>query len=99
MRKKIKSDFKPKKEKMRLFGVGELSTSAGPTVQLTSNREASVEGCLGVIDYYDNLVKLRIPNGAVVFSGVALHIVSLTDISAEIKGEITSVEFLVRDRK
>lgn len=99
MRKKLNTEFKPKKEKMKLFGVGELSASAGPTIQLNSNKEASIEGCLGVMDYYENLIKLRISGGVMIFSGQKFNISSLTDNYVEITGEIDSIEFVMRDKK
>ncbi len=94
--RKMPTEFKKKKEKLTLFGVGELSASSGPEIQLTSNKSASVEGCKGVVDYYDSLVKLKIQNGTVCFYGHSLVIVSLTDTNAEIKGEIDKVEFNVK---
>lgn len=93
MRKRLKTDFKPRKDKVKIFGVGELSSISGPTIQLISNKEAIIDGCMGVIDYYDNLIKLRVVGGTVSFLGIGLVMSSLTDDSAEIKGEITSLEF------
>lgn len=92
MAKKLQSDFKPRKEKIKLFG-GELEAVGGPSIQLSGNREASVEGCRGVIDYYETQIKLRLPGGTVTFKGANLGIYSLTDTAALIRGQIDSVEF------
>lgn len=91
MAKKLQSDFKPQKKKLRLF-VAELESADAPTIQLSGNREASVEGCKGVIDYYETIIKLRLSGGSVTFQGGGLEITSLTDNSAIIKGRIESVE-------
>lgn len=92
MAKKLPSDFKPKKDKIKLFNY-ELESTTEPSIQLLGNREVSVEGCRGVIDYYEAQIKLRLPGGYVLFRGDGLAIYSLTDTSALIKGRISSIEF------
>ena len=94
MRRKIDSDFKPKRQRPKIFGVGELAASKGPSLQLEFNRHASVEGCRGIIDYYENLIKLKVSGGVIVFSGRQLSVSSLTDTDVMIEGLIDSIEFL-----
>ncbi len=94
MAKKLKPDMKPQKRKLSLFeSVPELS---GPIINLCSNREASVDGCRGVVDYYDDRIKLSIKGGSVTFYGQGLYIASFTESSAEIRGSLQNIEFQVR---
>ena len=93
MAKKLKPDVESRKPKWRLFsGVPELS---GPIIQICGNREVSVDGCKGVIDYYDDRIKLRIDGGSVTFSGEGLTITSFNESAAVITGRLQNVELLV----
>ncbi len=95
MAKKLKPDMKTQKPKLRLFE--SLPELTGPVINLCSNREASVDGCRGVVDYYDDRIKLSIQGGAVVFYGQGLHIASFTENSAQIRGKLQNIEFQVRN--
>lgn len=96
MRKRIDSDFIKKRQKPKLFGFSELSSAAGASLQLDFNRQATVDGCRGIIDYYENLIKLKVSGGVVVFSGRGLSISSLGDSYVVIEGNIDTIEFLTR---
>lgn len=96
MGKKLKTGLETKKDKVHFFGNGELSGLSGPIMSISGNREASVEGCRGVVDYYDNLIRIKIQGGTIIFTGNSLEIVNMTDESALIKGAINSVEFDMR---
>ena len=52
-----------------------------------------MQGCLGVIDYYENIIRLRVQSGTVTFCGTGLCMEELTDTLAEISGKIASVAF------
>ncbi len=96
MGKKLKTDIKKKKDKVR-FGISDMINEIkGPIIRLCSNTEASVDGCKGVLDYYDNLIRLSIPNGTVSFIGNRLSITSFTESSAIITGCIEQLEYCVR---
>lgn len=99
MSKKLKTGLKPKKDKMRLFGSEELIGLSGPVMSISGNREAAIEGCRGVVDYYENLVKLKISGGTVTFTGNGLNIITMTDESALIRGTIGNIEFDMRSDK
>lgn len=68
---------------------------AGVRIELFSNREAVVDGCKGIVEYYDNLIKLNIGNGTVTFSGKNMHIVSFGAEGTVITGKIDNVEYLI----
>lgn len=95
MAKKLKPDMKVEKPKLRLFEP--LLGIAGPMINVISNREASVDGCRGVVDYYDDRIKLSIQGGSVTFFGQGLHITSFTENSAVISGRLQNIEFQVRN--
>lgn len=92
---KLKSDHKQKKEKINLLAPMTTAVS-GPKIELYSNKEAAIDGCKGVIDYRDDLIKFRVTGGAVTINGEKIELLELTDNSALIKGEFQSVEFLMR---
>jgi sporulation protein YqfC len=90
---------KKQKEKIKLFGFDELNVITAPIIRSVGNKEVSVDGCRGVTDYYENLIKLSISGGFITFSGSGLKILSLTDTSALIQGTFEGLEFLVRSAK
>lgn len=92
---KLKSDHKQRKEKINLLTPITAAVS-GPKIELCSNKEAAIDGCKGVIDYRDDLIKFRVTGGTVTINGERLELLELTDNSALIKGEFQSVEFLMR---
>lgn len=64
-------------------------------IELSGNNEAIVDGCKGVIEYDENIVRLDTGKMTVRFLGSDLSIRSLTDDNAVIEGTITSVEFQI----
>ncbi len=91
MGKKIKTDLKKKREKIKLFE-GLPTAMKGPITELYTNREAAVDGCKGVVEYHENLIKLRVDGGMLIFSGQDLLIEELNEGSARIVGKILSVQ-------
>ena len=62
-------------------------------IELSGNREAVVDGCKGVLEYDDGLIKLNTGGTSVSFLGNELTIRALTDEQAVIEGIILSIEF------
>ena len=95
MGKKLFSDHKPKKEKIKLLAP--ITTAVtGPKIELCSNKEAAIDGCKGVIDYRDDIIKLKVTGGTVAINGTDMELLELSENSALIKGNFKSVEFLMR---
>ncbi len=94
MAKKLKTDITPKKQKWNLFST--LPELKGPIIHICGNSEISVDGCRGVVDYYETVIKLRITDGFVTFSGNNLTITDFTESSAVIKGDLQNIEFSVK---
>ena len=86
-----------KKEKLRLSLKDDADFSkavlSGSRIELFSNTQVVIEGCLGVIEYNDNYLKLRLSGGAVVLMGMDFDIVSFEEKTICIKGKRCSCSF------
>lgn len=82
------------KEKIEeLSSLGSGNELCMPHIELFSNREANVEGCLGIIEYDSSLIRVNCRGITVKFSGDGLCINNMTDGLACVTGTIVSVEF------
>lgn len=72
--------------------VGSLSGAA--RIELSGNRRAVVEGCRGIVEYSDGLIRLNTSSGIVRFTGNNLSMSCLTEENAVVEGVILAVEFL-----
>lgn len=87
--------FKPKG--MKVARLLELPAAALPNmahIELLGNREAIVDGCKGVLEYDENVVRLHTGKITLRFTGSDLSIKSLTADQAIIEGIILNIEFL-----
>ena len=73
------------KEKAALRGVSHM--------ELSGNREAIVEGCKGVVEYDEGIIRLNLGKNIVRFTGTGLSIRTLTLEQAIITGNILSIDF------
>ncbi len=62
-------------------------------IEIVSNCCALVDGCRGILEYDDSLIKLNLGKNAVAFRGNSLTIKSLSMEQAMVEGFIVSVEF------
>ncbi len=62
-------------------------------IEMVSNCCALVDGCKGVLEYDDSLIKLKLDKKAVCFRGNSLTIKSLSMEQAMVEGFIVSLEF------
>lgn len=99
MSKKFKFKSEKPKEKWRLFGCSEGDRQAkslkGPHLELFGNREITAEGCMGVFEYSDTYLKLKLPKGSLILCGCNFDIISFEGTTITVRGVITSVEFCV----
>lgn len=58
------------------------------------NQEAIVEGCTGIIEYNDNVIRLNTPKFILRFTGRNLQVSCMTEDSIIVRGFILSMEFL-----
>ena len=61
--------------------------------ELSGNREVVVEGCRGVLEYSDNVIRLTAGKLTVRFTGRGLELRNLKRDSAIVEGFITAIEF------
>lgn len=81
----------------RLISAFDLPKTVIPgmsNIELTGNREAVIDGCAGIVQYDDDVIKLSTGKLIVCFFGNRLTIRTLTADQAVIEGEIVSIEFL-----
>lgn len=62
-------------------------------MELSGNREAIVEGCKGVVEYDEGIIRLNLGKNIVRFAGTGLSIRTLTLEQAIITGNILSIDF------
>lgn len=95
---KTAEDIAPVSRIQKLHGMFDIPPSAMggiPQIELAGNREAVVEGCQGVLEYDENVIKLAAGKMSIKFTGRGLQIKVLTHDSAVIEGFIASMEFIV----
>ena len=61
--------------------------------ELSGNREVVVDGCKGVLEYDENVIRLMAGKLTVRFTGRGLELRNLRKDSAIIEGFITTIEF------
>lgn len=64
-----------------------------PTIELTRNVQAAVQGSRGILEYTDERIRVSLEGLEVCFYGTELSIRSLDQDSLEIKGRIERVEY------
>ncbi|MDD4413617.1 MAG: YabP/YqfC family sporulation protein [Oscillospiraceae bacterium] len=79
-------------EKILELPIGTLSNVV--RIELIGNKRAVVDGCQGIVEYSDELIRLQTGSGMVRFSGSLLSISNLTEDSAIIEGNILALEYL-----
>ncbi len=96
MAKKVK--LPKKRSKWRLFRLsgeninGEVFGSAH--MEIYGNSKITIDGCLGVYEYKDTYIKLRLCKGAVIICGNCLNVVHFENRLITICGKICDVEFV-----
>ena len=97
MGKKLKIERLQKSTKWNLFKIDSAILDndliEGPHIELFYNNQAVIEGCIGVYEYNDTYLKLRLSNGALILSGEAFDILTFEDKTITVKGKINSLEF------
>lgn len=87
LRKKLRSAGENLREQAELL----LPTDR---VELLSNRQAVVDGCRGILEYDDTVVRLTTGRLVLAFRGEGLTLRSYGETGAVVEGDIRRVEFL-----
>lgn len=77
------------------FEMPEAAMGSISHIEISGNTEAIVDGCQGVLQYDENVIKLNTAKMVVKFTGKRLQIKCMTNENAIISGYITGVEFLI----
>lgn len=80
------------RKRENLFGFSELNMPAH--MEINGNSEAVVDGCSGVLEYDDNVVRIISRGKTIRFTGRGLMIRCLTADSLVVTGYLTGIEFL-----
>ncbi|MBO4693633.1 MAG: YabP/YqfC family sporulation protein [Clostridia bacterium] len=97
---KFKFKTNSQKKKLNIFrfnGVTDTGRNlSAPRIEIISNREFSLDGCLGIIEYNDVYVRVKVPRGEITVMGVSLDIPIFDGPIITVKGKIHSVELNMR---
>ncbi len=64
-------------------------------IQLTGNREAIVEGCKGILEYDDCMIRLKTKSMQISFWGSGLMLKCLNTDNVIIEGKLERLEFII----
>lgn len=78
-----------------IFDIPYSAMSGTAKIEISDNNEAVIDGCSGILEYSDNIVKLSAGKMAIKFFGRGLEIKALTKDSAVVSGFIMNIEFIV----
>lgn len=84
--------FAQRVERALELPVGAITGAA--RIEVSDNKRAVVEGCKGILEYDENVIRLNTGGGFVRFTGSNLCVSCLTENSAVVTGIIAAVEFL-----
>ena len=96
MSKKLKIEKSKKREKLNLFGsekVFDAEVLKGAHTEIFSNSRIVIEGCLGVYEYNDCYLKLKLIKGALIVSGSDFDISTFENTTITVNGKIIGLEF------
>lgn len=63
--------------------------------EIYSNKKIIIEGCYGIVDYQNDLIKLKLKKGFITLNGSELLVISFENEKIDIKGNFISIEFFV----
>lgn len=98
MSKRLKIESKRKKNKWKILNfsdaVPDSEMLSAAHIEIFGNQRITVDGCLGVYEYRDTYLKLRLSKGSLIICGSEFNIVYFENRLISIKGKITALEFV-----
>ena len=85
--------LKKVKKQLDEFSPLETAELLTPHIDLCSNKEVSVDGCMGIIEYNSSLVRINCKSLIVKITGTELTIKSDSTERINVYGSILSVDF------
>ena len=67
----------------------------GPHMEVFGDGKIEIDGCVGVYEYSNDYLKLRLKKGALIICGEDFDIITFENKSITVKGKIKSIEFCV----
>ena len=98
MSRKLKIDSESNKKTKWSLTTSAINSSErfrGSRMEIISNCEICVEGCLGVLEYTDAYIKLNLCKGAVIILGSCLDISYFEGNTITVRGKLSSLEFCI----
>lgn len=80
------------REKKSKFQLSQVIVNE-PKIEMTGNREIIIDGCKGVVEYSENLIKLNLGETVLALSGDGLVINSFDNSIVVITGQISDISF------
>ncbi len=80
------------KEKKAKFQLSQMFVNE-PKIEMSGNREIIVDGCRGVVEYSEDVIKLNLGETVLTLSGDGLVINSFDSSIAVISGQIGGISF------
>ncbi len=78
----------------KLLEFPETAIAGTALLQMMGNREATIDGSQGVLEYNEDCIRINAGRMVIKFSGRALALKCLTGETLVVEGFITAVEFL-----
>lgn len=99
MAKKLKIEKGKPKSKWKILSAADdiidRGMISGAHTEIFGNSQISIEGCMGVFEYRDTYLKLKLSKGAVIICGSGFDITYFENRLITVKGKISSVEFSI----
>lgn len=97
--KKLKIESGKKKEKWNILKSSDEIIDSdlvkGAHTEIFGNGKISIDGCMGVSEYRDTYLKLKLNKGMVIICGSGFDITHFENRLITVKGKISSLEFNV----
>ena len=61
--------------------------------EIFGDEKINIDGCMGVYEYRDTYIKLKLKRGALILTGIGFDIVYFENRLITVKGKISSLEF------
>lgn len=81
-------------EIMEMMGFPSTTLGNGTTMECISDREVIVDGCMGILEYTGEVIRLSAKDMTLRFTGENLFIGAMEKWGLVIRGKITSIEFV-----
>ena len=81
-------------EIMEMMGFPSTTLGKGTTLECLSDREVVVDGCVGILEYTEEVIRLSAKDMTLRFTGENLIIGAMEKRGLVIRGRISSIEFV-----